>query len=75
MPSKPTNKQVKKHPNAISRFFRETMGELRRVSWPTRQEAWKLSQIVWWVVFAMAIFFGVILDSLFFEFFNFIFSL
>jgi preprotein translocase subunit SecE len=75
VPSKSAAKQVKKQPNAISRFFRETMGELRRVSWPTRQEAWKLSQIVWWVVFAMAIFFGVILDSLFFEFFNYIFSL
>jgi preprotein translocase subunit SecE len=75
VPSKSAAKQVKKQPNAFSRFFRETMGELRRVSWPTRQEAWKLSQIVWWVVFAMAIFFGVILDSLFFEFFNYIFSL
>jgi preprotein translocase subunit SecE len=72
--SKTTAKQVKKQPNAISRFFRETMGELRKVSWPTRQEAFSLSKIVALVVAVMAIFLGL-LDFLFFEFFEFIFNL
>jgi preprotein translocase subunit SecE len=32
--------------NAIQRFFRETIGELRKVSWPTRQEAVNMTIIV-----------------------------
>lgn len=32
--------------NPFVRFFRETIGELRKVSWPTRQEAWRLTSIV-----------------------------
>jgi len=72
--SKTTAKQVKKQPNAISRFFRETMGELRKVSWPTRQEAFSLSKIVAFVVAIMAIFLGL-LDFLFFEFFEILFNL
>jgi preprotein translocase subunit SecE len=34
-----------KKPNAIQRFYRETLGELRKVSWPTPQEAWRLTWI------------------------------
>ena len=75
MASKTTSKQVKKkQPNAITRFFRETTGELRKVSWPSRQEALSLTNVVVWVVVIMAIFLGG-LDFLFFELFNFIFSL
>jgi preprotein translocase subunit SecE len=33
-------------PNAIQLFFRETMGELRKVSWPTWPEAWQLTGLV-----------------------------
>jgi preprotein translocase subunit SecE len=33
-------------PNAIQSFFRETTGELRKVSWPTWPEAWQLTQLV-----------------------------
>ena len=33
-------------PNAITRYFRETAGELRKVSWPTRREALQLTAIV-----------------------------
>jgi preprotein translocase subunit SecE len=35
-----------KKPNAIVRYFRETSGELRKVSWPTRQEARRLTTVV-----------------------------
>ena len=35
-----------KTPNAIQLFFRETTGELRKVSWPTRPEAFRLTGLV-----------------------------
>ncbi len=49
-------------PNAIQRFWRETVGELRKVSWPTTQEAYNLTKIVLIVLVAMAAFLGL-LDS------------
>ena len=45
-------------PNAIVRFYRETMGELHKVSWPTREEALNLTMIVVIVLVAMAILLG-----------------
>jgi preprotein translocase subunit SecE len=45
-------------PNAIFRFYRETVGELRKVSWPTREEAINLTFIVVLVLVAMAILLG-----------------
>jgi preprotein translocase subunit SecE len=42
----------------IRKYFQETIGELRKVSWPTRKEAIRLTQIVIIVIFAMAIFLG-----------------
>lgn len=59
----------RKRPNAIRRFFRETIGELRKVSWPTRQEAINLTKIVLIVVFGMSAFLGV-MDFLFTRFFG-----
>ncbi|MEJ5241869.1 MAG: preprotein translocase subunit SecE [Anaerolineales bacterium] len=32
--------------NAIQRFFRETIGEIRKVTWPTREEATYLTILV-----------------------------
>jgi preprotein translocase subunit SecE len=49
-----------KRENAIQRFFRETMGELRRVSWPTWPEARNLTVIVIIVLVIMAIFLWVV---------------
>jgi preprotein translocase subunit SecE len=49
-------KKVAKKPNAISRFVRETVGELRKVSWPTRQEAINLTIIVVIVMVATSTF-------------------
>lgn len=51
--------EIKKQ-NAIVHFYRETVGELRKVSWPTREEAMNLTQIVIVVLVAMAIFLGLI---------------
>jgi preprotein translocase subunit SecE len=45
-----------KRENRIQRFFRETTGELRRVSWPTWPEARNLTVIVIVVLVIMAIF-------------------
>ena len=48
--------EKKKKENRIRRFFRETTGELRKVTWPTRQEATNLTIIVLIVMVAMSIF-------------------
>ncbi len=40
----------------IRRFFRETIGELRRVSWPTWPEARNLTIVVIIVLVVMALF-------------------
>jgi preprotein translocase subunit SecE len=45
-----------KRENAIQRFFRETIGELRRVSWPTWPEARRLTIIVIIVLIIMSFF-------------------
>jgi preprotein translocase subunit SecE len=45
-----------KREGAIHRFFRETMGELRRVSWPTWLEARNLTVVVIIVLIVMALF-------------------
>jgi preprotein translocase subunit SecE len=57
------NKKDSKKQNAIQRFSRETVGELRKVSWPTRQEAWQLTVIVLVVLTFMSIFLGILVDS------------
>lgn len=54
------NKKITKRSNALVRFFRETWGELRKVSWPTRKEAIHLTRIVLVVLVLMAIFLGSI---------------
>lgn len=50
--------------NSISRYIRETRGELRKVTWPTREEAWRLTAIVLGVTAAFAIFLWAV-DALF----------
>ena len=46
-------------PNPISRYIRETRGELRKVTWPSREESWRLTIIVVGVTALMALFFWV----------------
>jgi preprotein translocase subunit SecE len=47
-----------KKPNAIRRFFRETIGELRKVSWPTTQEALDMTWRVLLVLAVMSLILG-----------------
>ena len=42
----------------VQRFLQETIGELRKVSWPSRQEAIRLTQIVLIVIGVMAVILG-----------------
>jgi len=69
------NKKSSKKQNVIQRFTRETVGELRKVSWPTRQEAWQLTLIVLVVLAFMSIFLGIIVDGLARQFLNLLFGL
>lgn len=54
--------------NRVQRYFRETIGELRKVSWPTRTEAINLTRIVVIVIVVLGIVLGV-LDFIFLRFF------
>ena len=51
--------KVKKQ-NAVQRYFSETAGELRKVSWPTRQEAVQLTIIVLLVMVFMGVLLGLV---------------
>ena len=51
--------------NPIIRYFQETQTELRKVTWPTREETLRLTLIVFAFTVAATIFLGLILDSLF----------
>lgn len=44
----------------IRRLFRETIGELRKVTWPTRQEATNLTKIVLVVIIVVGVYFFVV---------------
>jgi len=61
--AKSTKKKAKQE-NAIVRYLRETRAELRKVHWPTREEAWNLTRIVMAVTVAMAALLAI-LDHLF----------
>ena len=53
--------QIETKPNIfqkIKRFWRETVGELRKVTWPTPQEAWALTKLVLIVTVIMAALLG-----------------
>jgi preprotein translocase subunit SecE len=50
--------------NVVVRYLRDTRAELRKVHWPTRQEAWNLTKVVLVVTISMALFLGL-LDYLF----------
>lgn len=48
-----------KKENPIIKYLKETRAELRKVSWPAREEALNLTAIVMAVTVAMAVFLGV----------------
>jgi preprotein translocase subunit SecE len=49
-------KKVKNSENAVQRYFRETLGELRKVNWPTWPEAKRLTGLVLLVMLIVGIF-------------------
>lgn len=49
-------KKVRNSENAIQRYFRETLGELRKVNWPTWPEAKRLTGLVLLVMLVVGIF-------------------
>ena len=49
-----------KKPNKIAIWWRETVGELHKVSWPTSQEAWRLTRIVIIVIILVGVFLGLV---------------
>ena len=49
-------KKVKNSENAVQRYFRETLGELRKVNWPTWPEAKRLTWLVLLVMLVVGIF-------------------
>jgi preprotein translocase subunit SecE len=59
-----TTETKKKKENRLVRYFIQTRAELRKVTWPTRKEATRLTAIVLAVTLAMAAFLGLI-DYLF----------
>jgi len=62
-----------KKPNAIQRYLSETIGELRKVTWPTRKEATNLTIIVLVVTIAFGLYLGF-MDYLFSQFFALLFA-
>jgi len=71
--AKDDKKAIQKQPNRVQRYYRETIGELRKVTWPTRQEATSLTIVVLIVIAAMSAFLGL-LDYIFGQFFLLIFG-
>ena len=51
-------------PNVILRYIREMRGELRKVTWPDREESWRLTAIVLGVTVLFALFLWVF-DTIF----------
>lgn len=57
--SKEESKTVQpRQQNFIQRYFRETVGELRKVNWPSRQETTSLTIVVLIVLAVMSTFLG-----------------
>ncbi len=54
-----------KKPNRFQRWWRETIGELRKVTWPTRREAFRMT----YIVLAVMIVTGIVLGA-----FDYVFS-
>jgi preprotein translocase subunit SecE len=59
----------KSQQRGIRKFYRETIAELRKVSWPTRSEALSMTKVVLIVILAMGAFLGI-LDFLFTQLFG-----
>ncbi len=54
------DREKPKQLNALARWWRETIGELRKVAWPTIQETRRLTGIVLIVMFVMSAVLGLL---------------
>ena len=70
----PKNKKKLNLFQKIQKFWRETIGELRKVTWPTPPEAWKMTKLVMLVMALMSAILGV-LDFLFSQLISFLVTL
>jgi preprotein translocase subunit SecE len=48
--------KIANQPNPISRYWKETRGELRKVAWPSREDSQRLTVIVIGVTLLFALF-------------------
>lgn len=62
--AKSDKKVARRQPNAVRKYLNETIGELRKVSWPTRKEATNLTIVVIIVTISMSMYLGL-LDYIF----------
>ncbi len=53
-------REMQKRENRLVQYVRETRAELRKVVWPTREEAINLTAIVVGTLVAMSIFLGAV---------------
>lgn len=53
-------KVVRRKENVVVRILRETTAELRKVTWPTRQEATQLTLLVLVVIVLSSVFLGTL---------------
>ena len=60
MAEKKKDEKEVKQPNKLQRWFRETLGELRKVTWPTLPEARRLTMIVIIVMIATGVLLGLL---------------
>jgi preprotein translocase subunit SecE len=73
VPNKDEKSSIVRQPNAVQRYFNETVGELRKVTWPTRREATNLTLIVLAVTLVVGIYLGLA-DTLFSRLFALLFA-
>ena len=62
-----TKAETAKQENRLTRYLRESRAEMRKVTWPTREEAINLTSIVLIVTFLMSLFLwglDVVFDSI-----------
>lgn len=55
-----SNNKNEKKPSRITKWWRETVGELRKVTWPTKEDAWQMTKVVLVVVALTAVFLGLV---------------
>ncbi len=63
---KPVKSEKSGKPNKIKQWWQETIGELRKVTWPTTKQAWALTKVVLIVMAVMSLFLGL-MDFIFSE--------